>query len=277
MAAGDTPQYPWTERQIKEGRGQGAGADYLSWIHVRDFSSQGKVSRFKSWKSGRTIQCLSGLETAFAYLLEWSDDVVDYYEQFPLLPLQETLELAERLRVRVPVDNGEPRVRTTDFVIDVKVDGELVRQARSIKPAKDLSSRAKVLALELERQFWSVRAIDWAIVTEQEIPRAMVENIEWVHSARTFDDHQHIAALPLVDILPALRFAIEAQNDRLAHVCLSMDGKLGLEPGTSLFLVKHQLATKAWRIDMHQAIETHEVFHLLPDESPSSQAERGVA
>lgn len=85
-------QYKWTERQIREGRGQGIGEHYLPWIHVRDFSSKGKASRFKSWKSGRTIQCFSDIETAFAYLLEWSDTVVDYYEQFPLLPLEETVD-----------------------------------------------------------------------------------------------------------------------------------------------------------------------------------------
>ena len=55
------------------------------------------------------IQCFSDIETAFAYLLEWSDAVVDYYEQFPLLPLEETLVLAERIGARIPVDDGEPR------------------------------------------------------------------------------------------------------------------------------------------------------------------------
>lgn len=277
MAVDESPRYPWTERQIKEGRGQGSGADYLSWIHVRDFSSQGKVSRFKSWKSGRTIQCLSSIETAFAYLLEWSDAVVDYYEQFPLLPLEETLQLAERIGVRIPVDDGEPRVRTTDFVVDIQADGQLVRQARSIKPSKDLSSRTKVLGLELERQFWSVRGTDWAIVTELEIPLAMAENIEWVHSARTLDDHEHIAVLPLPDILPVLRGALEAQDQSLAHACLATDRKLGLELGTSLFLFKHQLATKAWHIDMRQPIKTHEILNLLPAQFESEHPERGVA
>lgn len=277
MAAEESPRYTWTERQIREGRGQGTGGNYLPWIHVRDFSSKGKVSRLKSWKSGRTIQCLSGIETAFAYLLEWSDAVVDYYEQFPLLPLEETLGLAERLGVRVPVDDGEPRVRTTDFVVDIQTNGQLFRQARSIKPATELNVRAKVLGLELERQFWMARTIDWAIATEYEIPMEMAKNIEWVHSARTFDDHEHIAALPLPDILPVLRTAIDAQDQSLAHSCLGVDRKLGLEPGTSLFLVRHQLATKAWCIDMRQPIKTHEVLSLLPSQSESEHLERGVA
>lgn len=41
MTADESPRYLWTERQIKAGRGQGAGQDYLPWIHVRDFFSRG--------------------------------------------------------------------------------------------------------------------------------------------------------------------------------------------------------------------------------------------
>lgn len=223
------------------------------------------------------IQCFSDIETAFAYLLEWSDAVVDYYEQFPLLPLEETLVLAERIGARIPVDDGEPRVRTTDFVIDLQAEDQVLRQARFIKPAKDLSKRAQVLGLELERQFWEARCVDWAIVTEAEIPWAMAQNIEWVHSAQTLEDQEYIASLPLPDILPTLRTAIEAKDESLAHACLGVDRKLGIEPGTCLFLVRHQLANKSWRIDMREPIRTHEVLGLLPDSFEPEQLERGVA
>lgn len=257
--------YKRTERLIKEGRGQGTGKDYKPWIHVRDFSSQGKVTRLRSWKSGRTIQCLSSLETALALLLDWSDAVVDYYEQFPLLPLEETLVLAERLGIRVPVEGGEPRVRTTDFVVDVQGEGEVLRQARSIKLATDLSIRAKVLGLELERKYWGARGVDWAIVTDREIPWNMVGNIEWLHSVRTLDDYGPVAALPLAEILPVLRSAIDdAGGSPLSHVCLATDKRLGLEGGSCLVLVRHQLAIKAWRTDMHRLIKTHEPLLLLP-------------
>ncbi|MBK7043806.1 MAG: Tn7 transposase TnsA N-terminal domain-containing protein [Rhodanobacteraceae bacterium] len=84
----------------------------------------------------------------------WSDAVADYYEQFPLLPLEETIVLAERLGVSLPVEDGEPRVRTTDFVIDVEVSGIQTRQARSIKPASELQVKKTVLLLEIERRYW---------------------------------------------------------------------------------------------------------------------------
>lgn len=272
------PQFPWAEGQIKEGRGQGVGKDYRPWIHVRDFSSLGKSSRLKSWKSGRTIQLVSGIETAFAYLLEWSDAVVDYYEQYPLLPLEETLELATALGIRHPIDGKtkEPRVRTTDFLIQLRLDGDDQMRARSIKPADDLKVKSKVLGLELERRFWSPRQIDWAIVTERDLPSAMVKNIEWIHDARTLDDHVDIAALPLEEILPLLRKAIDAGDLGLSHSCLAVDSRVGLEGGSCLFLVRHQLATKAWRTDMNQAIKTQQPLLLLPTEL-GQLTERGAA
>ncbi len=61
-------KYEWTERQIREGRGQGSGADYLPWIHVRDFSSMGKSSRLKGWKSGLSPTAL--LEPPMIGLME---------------------------------------------------------------------------------------------------------------------------------------------------------------------------------------------------------------
>ncbi len=267
--------YPKTERRIKEGRGQGSGAAYVPWIHVRDFSSQGMVSRFRSWKSGRTIQCLSSLETSFAYLLEWSDAVLDYYEQYPLLPLEETLALAEGLGLRIPTDDGEPRVRTTDFLLELQTPGGVIKQARSIKTAGDLDNRSKLLALDLERRYWRARGTDWAIVTELELPRDMVRNIEWVHSARTLEGHDDIAALPLLEILPILRAEIEAAERGLAHTCLDVDRKLGLKGGTSLFLVRHQLATKAWKVDMRAPIKTETRLHLLHEEEQAGR--QGVA
>lgn len=271
-------QFPWTERQIKGGRGQGFGPDYRPWIHVRDFSSLGKASRIRSWKSGRVIQLVSGIEMAFAYLLEWSDAVVDYYEQYPLLPLEDTLALGDSLGARHPVhkESGEPRVRTTDFLIHLRHEGADLMQARSIKPADDLKVKSKLLGLELERRFWQARQTDWAIVTERDVPMAMAKNIEWVHDARTLDDHADIAAHSLPDILLVLRRAIETGGQPLSHTCLDVDRKLGLEAGSCLFLVRHQLATKAWRIDMHQPIKTHQPLQLLPLE-PDQHLQRGVA
>ena len=82
-------KYGITEKKIikyiNEGRGQGLGKDYIPWIKIQHFPSNGRVSRIKSWKTGRVHHFLSDLETKYFYYLEWQDDVIDIREQFPLI------------------------------------------------------------------------------------------------------------------------------------------------------------------------------------------------
>lgn len=69
------------------------------------------------------------------------------------------------------------------------------------------------------------------------------------------------------------------KDQPLAHACLNTDKRLGLSGGTCLFLVRHQLAIKKWRVDMHKEIKTNEVLELLADaEAPQrTEPQRGVA
>lgn len=46
----------------KEGCGQGFGANYKSWITIRDVSSDGRSHRIYGHKSQRTYHLLSDLE-----------------------------------------------------------------------------------------------------------------------------------------------------------------------------------------------------------------------
>jgi ABC-type multidrug transport system fused ATPase/permease subunit len=67
-------------------------------------ASQGLASRIKGWKTGRVHHLLSELETSYFYLLEWSLSVLDIREQFPLLPLEETLAIADQCGIAHPND-----------------------------------------------------------------------------------------------------------------------------------------------------------------------------
>jgi len=60
-------------RYLREGRGQGAGADYDPWIHIQDFPSLGMVSRVSGTTTGRIHHLMSNLELSLFYLLDWSD------------------------------------------------------------------------------------------------------------------------------------------------------------------------------------------------------------
>lgn len=55
-------------------------------------------------------------------MLEITDDVIDIREQYPLLPLKDTLEIANELGIEQPKhpQTKEPIVMTTDFLITYK-------------------------------------------------------------------------------------------------------------------------------------------------------------
>jgi hypothetical protein len=61
----------WTEakfeRYKKEGRGQGTGKDYVPWIKVQDFPSNGRSHRVPGWKTGRIHHLLSDQEKRTFY------------------------------------------------------------------------------------------------------------------------------------------------------------------------------------------------------------------
>nr|WP_239586128.1 TnsA endonuclease N-terminal domain-containing protein [Brevibacillus laterosporus] len=64
---------------------------------------------------------MSDLERNYFYLTEYSNYIVDIREQFPLLPLEETIVIANELGINHPTDlkTGSPIVMTTDFLLTV--------------------------------------------------------------------------------------------------------------------------------------------------------------
>ena len=64
-------------------------------------ASQGLVTRIRGTKTGRCHQLLSTLELDYLYLLDWSEEVIDIREQYPL-DLKETTALAKEVNLIHP-------------------------------------------------------------------------------------------------------------------------------------------------------------------------------
>lgn len=252
------------KRRLKEGRGQGRGADYQPWLHIQDVPSQGLATRIKGWKTGRCHHFLSKLEWHYFYILDWSPIVCDIREQYPL-ELNETLAIAERLGFVHPTD---PRTRqsvvmTTDFVNTIDQAGKLLDQARSIKYSRELSSDRTLEKLEIERVYWTERDIDWGIVTEHEVEPVLPANVSWVHAYR-----EAAALSPVTDeiirrVQAVLTPRVNEQRTPLRDLTDACDDQLGLSPGVSLSVVRHLIANKRWQVDMRQAINTSQPLVFL--------------
>ena len=82
---------------VRAGRGQGEGAEYIPWLQIGDFSSQGRSHRIQDHENGRIHHLFSDLEADYYHILAWADTVVDIREQYPLLPVAETERIADTL------------------------------------------------------------------------------------------------------------------------------------------------------------------------------------
>lgn len=230
-------------RRIKEGRGQGILAEYKPWITIHDLASRGVVSRVLGVKTGRIHHLLSRNETAYFFILDASDKVVDIREQFPLLGVDETVRIAREAGIRHPRDPKSlyPYVLTSDFVITTG-NGICVRSVKEKEALLDPRVREK---LEIERRYWAERDTDWKIVTEDAIDFQKARNLEWLRRRDylkqilpyCLDEEEVLSfflevyegsSLPVCDVagLTEEEFSLEAGAGILAYQRLVADGRI---------------------------------------------------
>jgi TnsA endonuclease N terminal/TnsA endonuclease C terminal len=258
------------EKRLKEGRGSGRGANYLPWLLIHDVPSKGRVTRQKGWKTGRVHHLLSDLERDTFLTYEWAPSVIDIREQYPLLPLEETLAIAEECHIRHPCvrNSGKsgvdiPVVMTTDFVITVQIGLESIDQARTVKYAQDLESPRTLEKFEIERRYWARRNIDWKIVTEREISRVLARNVQFIHRYLTIEDRLSLPQTLIHEVAAAMTTEVMRGRDSLSTIALVCDEHFKFDPGTCLTIAYHLLATRQWEIDMHTPLDPGKRLLLL--------------
>lgn len=168
--------------KIRDGWGTSHGSSYVPWITVREFSSAGRVHRVLNWKNGRVCQLFSDLEYYYWLLLMWEDEIIDVREQYPLLPLEQTQIIADKLgKIHPPLNCKDKTIMTTDFLI-TKMDnmGRYYDIARAVKTTGDLNDSRVQDKLLIEKEFWNIKGIEWKIVTENSINMVKAKNIEFV-------------------------------------------------------------------------------------------------
>ncbi len=253
------------ERRLAEGRGMGRGRHYLPWIEIHDVPSRGLSTRMKSSLTGRTHHLLSQLETDWLFAFHAMNNLVDVREQFPLLTVEETLEIANQLRVAHQVDpkSKEPIVGTTDFLLTLRDGPREVNMAIAIKPSSDLASPRVLEKLEIERVYWAARKTDWRILTEQELPRAVVKNLRWVQPHIDLPESGAFAVHELDRIRTSMESAVRGGGQSLAELTIKCDDRLGLTPGASLCVVRHLIAAQLWLVDLTVEIDPRKPLQLI--------------
>jgi len=234
------------EKYLCEGRGQGIGTEYKSWIRVQNFSSRGVISRVKGKKTGRVHHLMSNNELAYFYLLDWSDEVTDIREQYPLLDLDSAVSIAAGIGIKYPRDNisGFPYVLTCDFMITTKQG----LKARTVKMTSELGKERVLEKLEIERRYWKKEKIDWKIVTENEISYVKAKNIEWLYS------EQDINVENYESILIFMLQLFKAGGYSAIEAIRIVERKFLLEAGTGLALFKYLALNKKIAFELNESL-----------------------
>lgn len=246
-------------RYIKEGRGSGSKEDYKPWINIQNISSKGRSSRIKGFTTNRIHHFLSDLETKCFYKLEWDDRVVDIREQYPLIDREMAMNIARDKNIKYPIDikSKTPIVMTTDFLITKTENGRLVDEAITVKYKKDLENKRVIEKLEIEREYWKRKGIDWKIVTEYQINQVEIDNIVWMHKLYNLHDlvneYENIDENKLKKCLKILIDEIYNESNkekRLLSLTDKLDYENNIKCGTALNLFKYLAINKIIDIDI---------------------------
>ena len=252
------------KQKIKNGDGKGEGANYKPWISIHDLPSLGKVRRIRGWKTNRVHHFLSQLESDYFCILEWSDNVLDIREQFPL-ELLNTLEIARENGLNHPVDNRSkfPIIMTTDFLITYKTnvfDTKLI--ARTVKYEKDLTDRVWE-KFKIERLYWENNNVEWGVITERSLNYALIENVKWIHKYKDITGYNLNLSLNDINYTNKIMRAYILENEQyLTDSTQQVDKMLGLKAGTSLILAKHLIANKIWNVNMDSPLWKQSKFAI---------------
>lgn len=248
----------WTEekiaRYIKAGKGQGEMEEYTPWLNIQDFSSNGNVTRLNGWKTKRKHEFFSNLERDYFYLLDWSEDVRDIREQF-VLDREQTFEIAKEKGINHSIDNRSKTIipMTTDFFVTLYKNGDWIYLARTVKPSMDLEKPRTIEKFEIEREYWERKGVDWGIITEKELSKELVKNIQWVHKFYFLDSEDE--ELIALDLLKVLNSNLNNLNLKIIRICNEFDENYNLEIGSAVIYFKHLIARKIIRLNMMEKVD----------------------
>ena len=185
------------DRHIAKGYGAGEAENYVPWLRIQDVSSRGRSRKVQGTKVNRMHHLLSDFEFWYLLLLEFSEEVVDIREQFPLFPTPEAQQIAASLGIIYPryPSTAVPFVMTTDFVVTlVDAVGNRRMAARTLKYEDELTStkelQRRLEKFELEKAIWASKGeFDWKIVTPDMIGPVAVSNLQWLRKGAKPERH----------------------------------------------------------------------------------------
>lgn len=261
------PSIAVVKEWISSWDGELTGKNYKPFLFVRDVPSEGKSAMFESATTGRVHHYFSALEDETHALCEHDPDTGDIREQFALLPHIATQQIASRIGVKHPVYPGTTTsvVLTTDILLSKKRKDGVEHFAISVKPEKELyDPKTGVRTLQkllIERLYWSLKSIEWILVTDKTLPRTRAKNLLFFAPART----NELADNTLISLAEfAATFRNEwADKTTLISLVQNVALKLNIDAKAAHALLGRCVWDRSLLISLDEEIISHESYIKL--------------
>lgn len=241
-------------KRIEDGRGTGRLSSYKPWLYVNEVPSEGRSQRVYSHLTGRIHHVLSDLEFAVFLLLDHYSAVTDIREQFPL-NRNDTLSISKEHHLWHPSQGKVNLVMSSDFLVN-SASRIQPKFAIQVKYSEALKDPRTVEKLEIERRYWQLKKIPWFLVTEKEIDKVIISNIEWLYGVKGYFDE--IITDELILLLENMKtYFGRYPNRKVVDICKEYDHAYGQELGKSLYDIRLMCAARLITFDIRYS------FHSL--------------
>lgn len=212
----------------------------------------------------------SSLEFDVFCILDWSSTVLDIREQFPLLPIDNTLALAAQMRITHPnaqftrTSSRKYIVMTTDLLIDIQTDTGVRQIARDVKPSGQLDNPRVLQKLELARRYWAARNVDWGIITERDYNQVMARNLkEKLRSHHSLHGKIDLPENELDELGYNFTEIVRTGDMSLSKAARTFEQQNSLDAGFGVTFAWHLIATKRWIVDLSIPLQANRKLSLI--------------
>lgn len=146
--------------------------------------------------------------------------------------------------------------------------------ARSVKPASELDKTRTLEKQEIERRYWSIKGVDWGLVTDLDLPAQRIKNLRWLHEMQSL---QHMAA-PHPDYWDdrCSRFLAclpQAMGMSIKQFIRILGSTQGFAVGEALTVIRHLAANKRIAIDLDAKFDMQVQADSLSVAAPNAMAQ----
>jgi hypothetical protein len=228
-------------------------AGYTPHLRAVHSSSRGYTQRVPGVVTSRVQDLLSRHEFHVYLLFDWrNDQFVNIREQFSL-PLQLTLEIARREKIRHPWNHLEkrPAIMSVDFLLTKRGGGWM---AVDFKEKKDAARKRTKEKLRLAERTLAKIGVPHFVMTEDDIPTTVIRNYRWLRIHQLPFDPPPLAESEINLVEPPLRQLLSDGRTSIFDAVLQVSQRFGLDASKLARTCYWLVANRRWRVNLREPV-----------------------